>query len=120
MLNHGSACGLVGAKEYEGLREAVRKVDGELFMWSFAFGEGELGELLEGAKRARRITVGWAKINYKGVKFGGEGYRVEYLSFRGSGNYHSNCWADQPEKLGVIIKAISESDMKNSLKEFNI
>ena len=105
----------------DGLDTAFKGVTKEVFTFCWSHSKLSLERVIKASCNASRIIISCSKLDWDNdFDFSGPHYNTSYLSFLMWGNYHGNNWSTNPEKLGRIIKAISECSMKDSLQTLNV
>ena len=93
----------------------------EVFISLFRLSKSSMESIIKASCNSDRIVFCFCFLDYEtdtDIDISGPDYKTTYLSFRASG-CQSN-WNSSPTKLKRIIKAISLSSFKNSLKTLDI
>ena len=105
----------------EGLEIALKGTTKEVLLNYWPHTKESLERIVKASSNCTRFIIRNSKINCENeFDFSGPSYNISYFSLSYCGDYHQDGWSTNPERLGKIIKAISESTMKNKLTTFNI
>ena len=93
----------------------------EIYFWNWSFADSSLCSIIKASCNVNTLDFCSCKFSLLGpLSLVGPSYNIKELSFNYSGNTHSNDWSTYPERLNLLIKAISECSLKNSLEKISM
>ena len=85
------------------------------------FSKQAIEKTIRASSNSDRVVFSESQIDLSSdIDLSGPHYSTSYLSFKSVGNQKENDWKNHPERLEILIKAISLCSMKDSLKTLNI
>ena len=91
----------------------------EVFVGCIKLSNSSLENIIKAGCNSDRIVICYCFLDFDSdIDISGPEYKTTYLSFRGTGN-ESN-WISNPSRLKRILKAISLSSFKTSLKTLDV
>ena len=105
-----------------GMEVALRGVTKEVHLDHFKISHKTLQVIVRGASRAESLVFhGWIIDSFADLDFSVSGdVETNYIAFLAVGNAKQSNWGSSPYKFDNIIKGLSKSGHKNSLKTINI
>ncbi|CAI2358988.1 unnamed protein product [Moneuplotes crassus] len=105
---------------FEGLKRVIPCVTREVVLYDFEISKQEF-EFIVSNTKAERLTISESKFDTSSpVAFDCPSSSIQYLSFERSGKSSRNDWKASPSKLKNILKAVSESALKDSIQTLNV
>ena len=105
----------------DGLKKALKGVSKEVLANYWIYSKDSLEKMVKASANCERLIIRQSVTDCdQDLDFSGPVYKVKYFGFPYWGDYAGNAWSTNPDKLRRIIKAISESSMKESLTTLNI
>ncbi|CAI2374754.1 unnamed protein product [Moneuplotes crassus] len=92
-----------------------------VFLYSLEISKKQLQRIISNSTRCLRVTFGNCKLEIKDLKFS-TGFIAEltFLSFIGCALVKHSDWQNHPEHIYHLLKAISSSRLKNTLKKLDL
>ena len=93
----------------------------DVYIRYFDFSTDSFERTIKACSNSERIVFrGWIIALDRELNFSGPKYKTRYLSFDSTGWNFGNDWRNNPDKYRRILKAISEWELKYSLKCINL
>ena len=114
----------------DGLVNVLKEMTNEIFVCKWDFSQLSLERFIKASSNCSKLVIRHSMLDFDDtLDFSGPSYKILYFSLeRWGGWFDANCtgmcnddeWRECPDKFRQIIKSISESSMKDSLRTLNI
>ena len=86
-----------------------------------SFSDSGLQAIIKASCNLIYLHIDLWKLNLDSdIDLSGPTYKIEFLSFNGCGINFDNDWENKPDRFERVIKAIANSDLKNSLRKLDV
>ena len=93
--------------------------DVKLNYWTHS--KSSLERVVKASANSTRLIISNSKIDWdQDFDFKGPVYNIKYFGLPLWGDFSEDGWSSAPDKLRRIIKAISESSMKETIRTINV
>ena len=104
-----------------GLEKAIPTATKEVYIYKWNLSKASLERVIKASANATRIIVRFSKIDCsQDFDLRGPSYNANYFGLPYCGDEVGEEWSSNPAKLERIIKAIANTNMKQSLQTFNV
>uniref|UniRef100_A0A7S3JB58 Uncharacterized protein n=1 Tax=Euplotes harpa TaxID=151035 RepID=A0A7S3JB58_9SPIT len=105
----------------DSLEDVLAKVTKEAYLDYFIYTKDDFERTVKACHNAARIVFRGSKIELtQDMDFSGPSYKAEYFSVEFCGDYKQEEWSESPGKLEIIIRAISNCGLRDTLRTFNV
>ena len=105
----------------DAIEKAVKHMTGDVKLNHWIHSKSSLERVVKASASSTRLIIRHSKIDWEqDFDFKGPVYNIKYFGLPFWGDFSEDGWSSAPDKLRRIIKAISESSMKETLGTINL
>ena len=105
----------------DAFEKAVKHMTGDVKLNFWVHSKNSLERVVKASANWERLIIRFSKIDWdQDFDFKGPFYNIKYFGLPLWGDHSEDGWSTAPDKLRRIIKAISESSMKQTIRTINV